>query len=379
MPDLTPDRSARRPPPLGAREKVVRRGRRRRQRMLAAVGAAAVTLLLVPVAWPLLPGSGPDRLTVGDGAPAVTPTPTATPTASVSPPTASPSPVPAQPCPPSIAPNAPSLPAPTPPELAGALVPDEPPLAVTICRYADIAYRGYDQPPRPEQVALDGRQELRTGLQDLPGDLAVPPPAGGGLCTLKGGAVIPYLVQLRYAARTVWLSTSEEPNSCANVTNGLFTSGTYVGGQVAASFAAGGWVPAPRPDNAPATQCPTGPDGRAGQERDLVPDGWTQLVVCQSSPDGVQTARRLDDETAADVVALLRRLPTSPGEGFTFSCGQRPPDDGHVSLHVDYPVGRSVLVLPMPGCDPPLSNGSLSAAASPEEQAALLRLLEPRS
>jgi hypothetical protein len=184
----------------------------------------------------------------------------------------------AQPCPEALDRDAP-VPAQPAAALSAQLAPDEVPQAVLVCQYGDAQGRG--------TAALEGARELSGGLDALPGDLAVPAGTDSGPCTAMGGPLVPYLVQLRYAEQVVWLRTHDEVNGCALVTNGAFTSGTYLGGQVAASYDAGAWVEAPsRRVGGPTSDCPAGPSARAGQEQELVPAGWNEVVVCRSSQAG---------------------------------------------------------------------------------------------
>ena len=86
LPELPPAPRLHRPPPEGGLEAAMREGRRRRNRAVAAVaGAAAALVLVVPLAG-LLPGTGADRLVVGEQAgPGGTASATATPTPSRAP------------------------------------------------------------------------------------------------------------------------------------------------------------------------------------------------------------------------------------------------------------------------------------------------------
>lgn len=379
MPDLTPDPSLRRPPPEGARERVQRAGRRRRSRTFVATTLALVVLAAVPIAALTLGAKPRDTLLADDGG-SVAPTAPGEPSAASRP---AGSPPPAEPCPAVLdtSPGGPpAVPAPPPAGLSGALVPGEFPIAVAVCRYTDAGAFGPtgDGEP-PEQVALDGERELTRGLEQLPYDLAVPAGTEVGGCRLVGGPLVPYLMRLTYPAGTVWVATRSDLNSCELVTNGAFTSAVYVGDQVAASFDAGAWVAEPSIDDGPGGACPFGPAGRAGQETELVPAGWTTLTVCVQDGTGPAPSRISDDRAEA-VADLLNALPTEPGGGFGASCDQRlevPGDDDRTRfLRWTYPNGRAVLVIPFIGCDAPLANGSLSADATAEQQAELLALLQ---
>jgi hypothetical protein len=265
------------------------------------------------------------------------------------------------------------------------LVPEQVPTAALVCRYGDSGIFGPGSPTaRPTSVVLEGERALTAGLERVPDDLAVPAGSSFGACSLAGGPMVPHLVRFDYPAGPVWVSTSTEVNSCALATNGAFTAAVYVGDQVAASFDAGAWVDDP-PSSflTPEDACPRGPTGRAGQERAMVPDGWDEVVVCRSGEGQPErTARTLAPEPAAAVVRLLNGLPQIASEfgGSGASCSERltvPGDDGaFFQLVVSYPAGRAVRVIPFVGCDPPVGNGSLSATATAEQQAELLRLLE---
>jgi hypothetical protein len=367
MTDL-PSRALRRPPAPGVLDRVVREGRRRRRRLAASAAGATLLLAGVLVAVSGQP-SDDDRVVTA-----------ASPSAAA----AAPSPPPAAPCPETLgtAPGDRSVPAPPPEELASALVPADAPLAATVCRYGDASLQGFGQSAAPpDTVALEGSRRLEGGLSDVPDDLALPAGDEVGPCTLVGGPIVPYLLQLQYETGTVWVRTSSDLNSCELVTNGRFTSAVYVGGQVEASYAEGSWVPAPRPWNAPDDgACPRVPTGRAGQEDSLVPPGWQSLVLCATS-GGAQSSRVIADDRARRVAELLGSLPTEADGGYSASCDRKlsieGDDGGQLFLRFDYPRGRDVVVIPFLGCDPSLGNGSLSAQASAGQQEELLRLLRP--
>jgi hypothetical protein len=361
MPDLTPDPSLRRPPPSGVRDAVVRAGRRRRHRLLGAGVLVLAVVTAVPVAALFETGGEDSLLAVAPSAP--------------------------EPCPAQLPVDAGERSVVVPPSVGppDRLVPAQVPTAALVCRYGDSGIFGPGSPTaRPASVALEGERTLTAGLERVPDDLALPAGSGFGFCTDAGGPMVPHLVRFDYPAGPVWVSTSTETNSCAVVTNGAFTAAVYVGDQVAASFDASAWVDdPPNPFVMPEDACPRGPTGRAGQERAMVPDGWDEVVVCRSGEGQPErTARTLAPEPAAAVVRLLNGLPQIESEfgGSGASCDQRltvPGDDGgQAELVVGYPAGRAVRVIPFVGCEPPIGNGSLSATATAEQQAELLRLLE---
>lgn len=365
------EESPRRPPPPGLLEAVVTEGRRRRVRAASAGAAIAVLLVAIPlVGLRALPQSA-DRVVSGDAVPSAAASPSA-----------APSPPPAAPCPPVLATarDERSLPASSHPGLDLALVPAEPPLAATVCRYGDAQNTGFGQSSGPpDEVALEGSRSLRAGLEGIPDDLAVPSGTAIGPCTLMGGPVIPYLLHLQYEDGTVWVRTSSDLNRCALVTNGAFTSPVYVAGQVEASYEAQAWVAAPERAGGPDPgECRPSRIGRAGQEVSLVPSGWEALVLCRQQ-GAEQVARVIPDRPAREIAALLDALPGRPEGGFSASCDGRQPVEGdngdQLFLHWSYPQGRDVMVIPFFGCDPSFSNGSLAAQATVAQQAELLRLL----
>lgn len=347
MPDLTPDRSLRRPPPYGTRERVVGAGRRRR----ATLAGGAALIIAVPLAAGLVVTrqSGDDALVAAPGGPTadcpdVLPVPDGE--RSV-------------PAPPAIGP-------------ADQLVPDAVPDAALVCRYANTSiFDTQGTRPQPSTVPLEGQRRLDGGLDQLPDDLALPAGESFGACSDAGGPTVPHLMRLDYPTGSVWVSTSTEVNSCAVVTNGAFTAAVYVAGQVAASYEAGAWVEAQPRFEGP---CRLSRNGRAGQERTLVPAGWTTLELCRGG-----VLEPVPPERATAVAALLASLPIQQQSGAGASCQDQLAVPGGEDLVGPlvwrYPSGRDVLTFLFLGCDPPLGSSTLSATATLEEQTELVRLL----
>jgi hypothetical protein len=276
MPDLTPDRSLRRRPPLGALERVQRAGRRRRRTILLGAASALVLLAAVPVALVLPVESRETLLTEADSAPSAVP-------GDPAPSTGTAAPAAAESCPAvldNLPGRPPTVPAPPPVGWHGALVPGQAPVAAAICRYSDAsAFSGAATGREPpEQVALESERQLTGGLDDVVSDLSVPAGTEVGGCTLVGGPIVPYLLRLTYPTGTVWVGSRSDLNSCELVTNGAFTSAVYVGtsrrlvrGRRLGPDAAGG--------RRPPTAARSAPVGRAGQERSWS-RRWTTLTVC---------------------------------------------------------------------------------------------------
>ena len=252
-------------------------------------------------------------------------------------------------------------------ETTGRLVPDADPVLARICRYQARQNSG-----EPVPLDLAGEVDVTAGLAAVRRDLHLPAllEGSGRSCTLVGGPLVPHLVRLDYADGSVWVSAVQEPNSCTDSGNGTFTTGFPLGERVAASFDSGRWQPAPQP-----VRCFAGAGGRAGQEQQLVPDGWTSITVCNP---GLNTAgpppRELDADTAQRVVALLDDAALAPASG-----GCSGGDNTTYDVLVRYPEGNAVTVGANIGCDPPLRNGSVDGTLGAKDQAALTELLRDPS
>ena len=235
----------------------------------------------------------------------------------------------------------PWVPAPPTTETPGRLVPDADPVEALVCRYG-------------ESGDLDGEALLEDDLDRIRTDLLLPARVVGAerACTLIGGGLRPHLVRLRYADGELWVSAVQEPNLCSVSGNGAFVTSAYLGDTLARSYDARSWVP---PDLDPCSL--TGP-GRAGQERALVPAGWTSLVVC--AEDGGR--REVVPDMASQVASLVDQLTTEPG---TNACDGTPRSASRVVF--TYAAGPPVQLWWTPGCEPSLSNGSLSAVPTPAQ------------
>lgn len=250
------------------------------------------------------------------------------------------------------------VPAPPSTGTPGRLVPDADPVEALLCRYRGVAPERQDG-----ETALEGQVRLTDGLDRIRTDLLVPAqlPGQDRACTLIGAPRSPHLLRLRYADGELWVSATQEVNRCTGTGNGAFLSSAYLGDRLAEAYDARAW----RPAGAASEPCRGGP-GRAGQERALVPDGWTALVVCEQD-----AARGVDPSWAAQVAGLLGEVATRPDTG-----GCSGEAGAERQLVFRYAAGPDVVVTWLPGCEPSLMNGSLSAALTPAQTELLGVLLE---
>lgn len=160
------------------------------------------------------------------------------------------SPAPSEPaaldgCPASFRASAtPWVPAPPTTETPGRLVPDADPVTAVVCRYQPLASGTPTSGAGP--AALVGEVPLASGLDRVRLDLAASPPAAGPppTCPAAGGPRVPYLLRLDYADGSLWVSSVQDPGSCAASGNGVFVTGTHLGGVLARSYDAAAWGPA---------------------------------------------------------------------------------------------------------------------------------------
>lgn len=267
-------------------------------------------------------------------------------------------------------PAEPWVPAPPTTETPGRLVPDADPVSAVVCRYDPGAF------PEPGDAAapLVGEVALTAGLDRVRHDLLLPARLSGQdrACTLIGSALVPHLVRLDYADGSLWVSALRDANSCTDSGNGAFVTGAYLGEQLSRSYDSAAWATPPEP---PAGSCLSGGRGRAGQERAVVPDGWTSMTACRSAgEDGAPPAPAvaLDRAVGEQVVRVLDEVVTRPGGG---TCDG--PYDEAYDLLVTYPEGPPVQVAFSPGCVPSVRNGSLDGEPTADQTARLRSLLAP--
>lgn len=250
-------------------------------------------------------------------------------------------------------------------DTAEALLPDEVPSEVRICAY----------PPRTRDsttVELESERRLSGPLDDVPADLGLPLELVGNSRICAAGFTGPqptHLLRASYGrGRTAWIAP-QFGIGCNGLTNGRVATASTV--DLAASFAAGRWV-SPVPLEG---YCP-GLTGRGGQERALVPDGWSTVRGCDDDLEPFSLTRDQGDR----LVAQLADLPPSPmGNGIQSCSSQATPSAGgrgRARIVFDYPVGRSVEVWLQPGCPDTVHNLSLEARVSEAQLATLVSVLD---
>lgn len=330
---------------LAAVERVAA-GRRRRRRLLAVATtslAAASALVAGPIVAARVQAPQPqDRLEI------------AAPALEVQ-------------CPPAVRRDEPLAP-PAPPtgvQAGGRLVPEQTPVAVDICRYT-------------QEGALVGKRRLTGNLAQVAGDLAVPVgDVASRNCPAVLGPSLPYLAALSYpGGGRVWLITSTD--LCSTVTNGQVLSPEPVADLLVQSYDAGSWTPGQTSSGAGVCSASLG--GRAGQELQLVPEGWTTARVCQAwlgTPGADDVGRELKPAAARQTAAQVNALPTKRS---TSSCAnhlEAPSPAAPFVLRFDYPTGRAVFVAVNPDCNPPIDNYYLAADLTDQQLAELIATVRP--
>lgn len=319
---LQPDRSLRLPPAPGVLDAVRSEGGRRRRTRLAMGGSALSVAAVVLGVSLLLPGS-----TGSTDGPAPLPVATA------------PSSCPAEP------------PADVPEGPVGydggeRLVPDATPQTLTLCRYRT-----------DEDAPVEGPLQVGSGLDRIAADLALPQELDDSERICPAVLEIPsysYLVRLTYAdGRAVWVQS--ETGGCATTRNGDFTSSVGIGGDLNLTWTAESWSRQPEPRTSDERNCYAYDSGRAGQERQLLPEGYDDVGACIDN-----AFRALSAEETRRLVDALDLLGTDP---YSNGCSDPPPSDEFtpVTFVARYPEGRNVHLTLKPFCDNQLDNGSLEA------------------
>lgn len=311
----------------------VRRAGTRRRRTSVAVGASALSVAALALGLSLLPAAPPSA----DPSLPVATAPTSCPTEP-------PAEVPA-----------------TPVGYDGSerLVPDETPLTMTLCRWRTDA-----------KAAVEGPVTVRSNLEAVRADLSLPSRLDGEVRVCPQPLRIPswsYLVRLTYDdGSAAWLQS--ETSLCSTTANGPFTSPVGIADDLDVTWLAESWTRRPNPPGSVDGVCNDTWAGRAGQERDLLPEGWTSLAVCRG-----QDLRTLSDEQARDVAGLLGRLGTEP---FGSTCQDARTSERFepLALLARFETGRDVRLLLRPSCDNRLSNGSLDAHPRGDDLQQLLEL-----
>ena len=174
----------------------------------------------------------------------------AAPTAAPTTPTSTPRPTPSEPpalesCPARFLASAtPWVPAPPTTETPERLAPDADPVTAVVCRYEPLA--GGTPTSSAAPTALVGEVPLGGGLDRVRLDLAAARPAAGPprACPTTGGPRVPHLLRLDYADGSLWVSSVQDPGSCAASGNGVVVTDTHLGGVLSRSYDAAAWSPA---------------------------------------------------------------------------------------------------------------------------------------
>lgn len=238
------------------------------------------------------------------------------------------------------------------PIAAERLAPLQTPSQLVVCRY-----RGSNV------LQLTGSRQVRFGLSTAGSELAWSPPATGGPrnCTAIGGRYTPYLLGLRYPSGVLWVTTAYDVNGCVVTSNGSFTSDAYVGTEVEHAYATGVWTGGAGRDNAGGA-CLAWPNGRLGQERQLVPPGPTALTICPAH--GAPSAPQAAVHVTRDIYPLVAALDGQATRPTGNMCDPHGEDYVGYEARFDYAEGPAVVVDIRKNCDPRLTNHSLDADSS---------------
>lgn len=227
------------------------------------------------------------------------------------------------------------------------LTPQNIPTAALMCAYA-----GDNTYDKQSGWKLSRQRALRAGFDRLGAELAWQPRRRTDqsiACTTAGGKQTNYLLRLSYPDGTgMWVSVTDEVNSCVDSSNGDFVSWGSVGLNATRAFRSGQW---PKPA---AATCQAAHVGRLGQETTMVPPGSTSVTICTEDGPG-----RTYTSGYGDLVAALNGLPTTLS---TRGCGPSPegPDAFH-RLIFSYPQGPGVSISILTGCLPEVDNLSLQS------------------
>jgi hypothetical protein len=249
---------------------------------------------------------------------------------------------------------------------AARLLPERDPSSLVVCAYPTmrlVATTPLEAPfPRSERRVLGAPQ--RRAVVDL---LTWAARWNGSErpCTAMAGDETAYLVGASYGDAIVWVAAKADANACSRGTNGDFITGDPVGVPLAATLNGQG-APAGKP-------CDAGGLGRLDDDRTLAPQGSPLVTVCRLDAQGTWQATALDAGRSAQVVALLRSLPTRPTDHVCEGAGGS--TDARFTLVLRYAAGPALRISVDPACSPGvLGSGLESADAGP-----LVDLVEPWS
>lgn len=184
-------------------------------------------------------------------------------------------------------------------------------------------------------------------------------------CTMMAGDETAYLVGATYGDAIVWVAAQADANACSRGTNGDFVTGDPVGVPLAATLS-GKALPGGKP-------CDASGLGRLDDDRTLAPAGSPLVTVCRLDTQSSWQATQLDASRSAEVVALLRSLPTQPTDHVCDGSGGA--SDARFSLVLRYAAGPAVRISVDPGCRP----GVLGSGVESADAGALVTLVEPWS
>lgn len=227
------------------------------------------------------------------------------------------------------------------------LAPPSTPTRITIC-----AYPGKNSP------VSGGAIRLADGLAAAGGYLSEIAPAEptGCLLYLAPTDSDKYLVLLTYRHASVWVNVSGD--HCGGVSNGRFSSATFLGSLVSSWYATGrGTVP-------DATCTANAPGGRLGQQSRMVADQPIAVAICGRS--GQTGSRTITGQSLAKLVAALNQPATHP-----LTTGGRCTPTGTpgavqaYQLVFRYAQGPLERVLAISSCTPEIQNGNLGIASAP--------------
>jgi hypothetical protein len=245
------------------------------------------------------------------------------------------------------------------------LVPVQVPSAAVLC-----SYKGAADSQAEAGSALSGTRQLTGSLQQIPQDLAWLPRKQSDetkMCTMMAGPSTRYLLGLTYPDGVVWVSTADDPNGCADTTNGTFVSPSGTGELARAAYESGGWSASPDPDDGGCDVDRSA--GRLGQERMMVPDEPRGLRICDGAAQGDETPREVTDRAlVAQLAEALNGLPASTRPA---QCEAASPTRGAASarrLRFDFEQGPGLVVAIDPACEPQIDNGTRRAALTEQVQ-----------
>ncbi|TQN46795.1 hypothetical protein FHX52_3524 [Humibacillus xanthopallidus] len=175
-------------------------------------------------------------------------------------------------------------------------------------------------------------------------------------CTAMAGDETAYLVGATYGGAIVWVAAKADANACSRGTNGDFVTGDPVGVPLKATVA-GQALPAEQP-------CDAAGLGRLDDDRTLAPEGSPAVTVCRLDAKGTWQATALDAARSAQVLDLLRSLPTRPTDHVCEGAGGSV--DARFTLLLRYAAGPALRISVDPACSPGvLGSGLESADAGP--------------